>query len=751
VAASDAGPAPVVSQYVLKVHSRCDLACDHCYVYERADQSWRRRPRFMAPATATAAARRIAEHAATHRLPAVSVVVHGGEPLLLGAAGLHDILALLRREVDPVTRLDLRLQSNGVRLSQAICDVLREHRVSIGISLDGDRVANDRHRRFMTGATSHPQVVRALQLLREKHNRVVYGGLLCTIDLANDPIVVYEALLAEAPPRIDFLLPHATWDEPPARPDGSATPYADWLMTIHRRWIADGRPVPIRMFDSLRSMAAGGPSGTEAFGLDPVDLIVIETDGAWEQADSLKTAFDGAPATGLTVFEHSADRAAAHPQLARRRAGLAALCADCRSCHAVRQCGGGLFAHRYRSGHGFDNPSVYCADLKELVMSTADPAPLSQQLLDEIATGHVATETMHTLDARAEDMVEALLAEIADRSADGEARHAWDVLVALSGSAPGPVRAVLAHPYVRLWAIDCLLGRGRARPDYLGNVAAAAAVRAGVAAEVPVAVIDGAVHLPTIGSAMTGGTADGSARIGADGTVTLDGAPPLRPLTAVASGAWLPARTVPVLGPAGRPVPLEDLDPHRDGHEWPVAARLSDPAAARWADVLGTAWTVVERHAPGHAPALRTGLRAVTALRVGPAGRQLSSAVRHAYGAVGLSLGPPDEVAVLLVHEFQHVVLGAVLDSADLFAPADHSLLHVGWRPDPRPVEAVLQGAYAHLAITEMYGGWRPERYRRYRDWTADAIAQLLGSDALTATGRRFVECMDAALSGPAA
>ena len=35
-------PLVPLSQIVLKIHSRCDLACDHCYVYEAADQSWRR-------------------------------------------------------------------------------------------------------------------------------------------------------------------------------------------------------------------------------------------------------------------------------------------------------------------------------------------------------------------------------------------------------------------------------------------------------------------------------------------------------------------------------------------------------------------------------------------------------------------------------------------------------------------------------------------------------------------------------------
>ena len=32
-------------EFIVKVHSRCDLSCDYCYMYEMADQSWRSRPR----------------------------------------------------------------------------------------------------------------------------------------------------------------------------------------------------------------------------------------------------------------------------------------------------------------------------------------------------------------------------------------------------------------------------------------------------------------------------------------------------------------------------------------------------------------------------------------------------------------------------------------------------------------------------------------------------------------------------------
>jgi uncharacterized protein len=49
--------------------------------------------------------------------------------------------------------------------------------------------------------------VRAIELLRTERFWELYGGLLCTIDVANDPLVVYESLMAFRPPRIDFPLP----------------------------------------------------------------------------------------------------------------------------------------------------------------------------------------------------------------------------------------------------------------------------------------------------------------------------------------------------------------------------------------------------------------------------------------------------------------------------------------------------------------------------------------------------------------
>lgn len=370
-----AAPAQCVRQFVVKVHSRCDLACDHCYVYRHADRSWRGRPPVMSLEVIRRTAGRIAEHAAAHGLDAVHVVLHGGEPLLAGPTRLRRITEELHRALDRHCRLDLRIQTNALRLDQRFCELFREYDIKVGVSLDGDRAAHDRHRRFADGRGSHDGVLRGVRLLRTPRYRHLFAGLLCTVDRENDPLRVYTALLELDPPKIDFLLPHATWDTPPTRPDGQPTPYADWLTAVADRWLATGRPVPVRMFDSILSLLAGGPSLVESLGTDPVDLVVVETDGTFEQADSLKTAYDGAPATGMDVFSHSLDEVARHPGLRDRRLGLAGLCATCRSCPVVEVCGGGLYAHRYRSGAGFANPSVYCRDLMALITHVKDRLP----------------------------------------------------------------------------------------------------------------------------------------------------------------------------------------------------------------------------------------------------------------------------------------------------------------------------------------------------------------------------------------
>jgi uncharacterized protein len=354
---------------VLKVHQRCNLACDYCYVYTMADQSWRERPLVMGSPVWRATAARMAEHACAHRLDTMRLVLHGGEPLLAGPSRLSDLVTDVRNAVEGVCRLEIQMQTNGVLLDEATVRLLAAHGVTIGISLDGTGADHDRRRRGPDGRGSHAAVVRALRLLTDERYRASFAGLLCTVDPATDPVACYEALLAYRPPALDLLLPHANWSSPPRRPRyGGPTPHADWLIAVFDRWYdAPRRETAIRLFDDVLALVLGGSGRSDQVGLSPVAVVVVETDGAIEQADSLKSSYPGACATGLTVLADPFDAALDHPGVAARQIGVAALSDTCRACSLHRVCGGGHYAHRYRPGAGFRNPSVYCADMLKLI------------------------------------------------------------------------------------------------------------------------------------------------------------------------------------------------------------------------------------------------------------------------------------------------------------------------------------------------------------------------------------------------
>ncbi|MEV0735207.1 HEXXH motif-containing putative peptide modification protein [Streptomyces sp. NPDC050549] len=203
-------------------------------------------------------------------------------------------------------------------------------------------------------------------------------------------------------------------------------------------------------------------------------------------------------------------------------------------------------------------------------------------------------------------------------------------------------------------------------------------------------------------------------------------------------------------------VRLADRGPFRAVHGHPPAGEQSADEVRRWQRALDGAWRVLVRRHPWHAGAVAACLSTLVPLSPGPGGTAVSSAARRAYGAVALSpSGDPVLLALTLVHEFLHVQLGALLDLVPLHGPASPARYHAPWRPDPRPLDALLQGTYAHLGVCDFWSTEaataepRHRAEREYTTWfghTRGAVDTLLGSGELLPAGLRFTEEMRRAL-----
>jgi uncharacterized protein len=361
--------------YIVKIASRCNLNCSYCFVYNQADHRWQAQPKFMALETLRTLCDRIAEHCLEFNKTQVSVIFHGGEPLLVGPKRLSDYASLIhkilsRNGVDAT----LGMQSNGTLFTDLIGDVCLVHKISMGISIDGPPYRNDIHRVDHGGRGSSARLEAGLRILTSPRYRSIFSGFLSVVDLETDPVELFEYLATFSPPSIDILLPYDNHDRlPKGKQSPLDTHYGAWMRHLFDHWwYATDGSIGIRSFKSLVRLLIGAESLVESLGLDVVDLVVVETNGDIEAVDSLKATFEGATRLGFDVFSNSFTEVARAGAVRARQMGATSLCATCQQCPHVSACGGGYMPNRYSSKRGFDNVSVYCGDMQMIISRIQD-------------------------------------------------------------------------------------------------------------------------------------------------------------------------------------------------------------------------------------------------------------------------------------------------------------------------------------------------------------------------------------------
>ena len=356
-----------IDTVLVKLASRCNLNCDYCYVYNMGDDAWRAQPKRMDDATVDALAGQLGRLITAQRRP-LSVVFHGGEPLLIGASRFEGVCHTVRAAVGSDS--GLHLQTNGLLLDDGVIDICVRYDVGISISLDGPARVHDAHRADRAGRGSHTRVTAAIgKVLAHPTGADLLSGLLAVIDLAADPSEVYHHLKATGTPSIDLLYRDGNHDAlPPGKSSPQSTEYGEWMSRLLDVYLDDPAPIRVRVLDDMLRLMLGGISRKEGVGTADYGILVVDTDGTITKNDTLKSAeagdrFSRPPSIlvdDLSEFVASAGFLSYH---ASQRPSAA----ECLSCSELAVCGGGMPTHRWSSARGLANPSVFCADQKVLI------------------------------------------------------------------------------------------------------------------------------------------------------------------------------------------------------------------------------------------------------------------------------------------------------------------------------------------------------------------------------------------------
>jgi len=425
-------------------------------------------PRTLSGDHQDAFAQRLSEYAASVGLERAAIIFHGGEPLLAGADYIASLARRIRRAA-PNVAVDFGLQTNGLLLTDEVLDKFEADGIAVSLSIDGPRHAHDLHRTTRKGRSSFDRVEGALERL--KRRPAIFSGVIAVVDTRTSPDALLSFFAAHAVPKVDFLLPDSHHDRPPPGRDQDPELYQRWMLEAFDTWFDKYPELPVRTFEALLDVAAGLPSGTDAFGFGDVSLLSVETDGTWHDLDVLKVAGEGATRLMGSVTDTSIEELASSTVIAAHRRLLtkSGLNEQCRACEVVDVCGGGSIPHRFGSG-SFDNPTVYCGEMKALVRH------VRRRLFDSLASTS-PRDDLPDFDLNAFELAETssdIMADLQADAIDDDAAGLAEALQLLSlGHAdtlsPETVRALASRAGTVAWQRALRASRsGRAVHDVDG-------------------------------------------------------------------------------------------------------------------------------------------------------------------------------------------------------------------------------------------------------------------------------------------
>lgn len=356
---------------ILKVTAICNLNCSYCYMFNLSDQTYKRVPPHMHPATARWTLQRIAEHLDGGRVADFHITMHGGEPSLWPVDHFEAFFRDLEELRNRGLRIGISLQTNGYRpVSPHLLDLLAENEVRIGVSLDGPQRFNDRARVSHGGRGTYEPVLDTVRDLLGSGHEDLFAGFLAVAN-PDIPVDVFLDWVEQLPGRrIDVLWPmQFNHDRPPWTAGGQhdyrrAPRFGTWFSDLFSAWWQRDDPsLEIRCFFDAIGFHLGAGKHFDDIVNDRLDMFVVNTDGGIEYPDYLRDAADGATRTRFTVRDHSLSQLASDTMfrsLLNLRAHRPEACAGCRH---VGICGGGFLPGR-AGDHRFDpsRRSVLCFD-----------------------------------------------------------------------------------------------------------------------------------------------------------------------------------------------------------------------------------------------------------------------------------------------------------------------------------------------------------------------------------------------------
>jgi uncharacterized protein len=151
---------PIIETVVVQPTPFCNINCSYCYLPRRSVTT------VMAQDTIVTLFTKL--FSSGWMPPSVTVIWHAGEPLVV-PVGFYQTAFETIEALRP-GRLDIRhsIQTNGLLISPAWCELFKKWNVGVGVSVDGPKHLHDLHRVTRSGRGTFDRTIEGIRMLRRE-------------------------------------------------------------------------------------------------------------------------------------------------------------------------------------------------------------------------------------------------------------------------------------------------------------------------------------------------------------------------------------------------------------------------------------------------------------------------------------------------------------------------------------------------------------------------------------------------------
>ena len=314
---------PVIRNLILSLTGTCNYACAYCYAAYHPEER-------MPVDTA---------------LKAVEMAGKSGQPFILQFTGGEPLLAFstIRAVTEHVEANGysaiIQLQTNASLMTEEIAGYVKQHKIAVGISLDGRPQVNDSLRKMKNGNSASEATIQGIRLLAAKKIPI---GLTCVVTDANVRTlsgVVQMAYYLGNVRQIGFDLLRCQGRgiaQHPAKPQDVAMAVEQCYNLAQQLEIATGIHIRFSQLEKIRKIASGKACSFGQCYAMRGEEAYITSDGKIYACSSLV----GNPAFLLGNVWDGMD-----PEKTKQVGGIVAGAMQvCKECPQLSVCGGGCFA-----------------------------------------------------------------------------------------------------------------------------------------------------------------------------------------------------------------------------------------------------------------------------------------------------------------------------------------------------------------------------------------------------------------------